>query len=354
MTHHDRGDDPGAPSVEKAYQRSPFCLLHWEGDTLCALNCNTFRMFRGADRFLALLLRLNDWLTVHEVAAELAADVGAVRQGLERLEAMDLVISRVPGTAEETPSTHGWNLIDLALQRQSARGGFDRAVSTGAPPPQFKVPPDGQRIDLPHAPLPDVTLQDVFAGRRTLRHHTPQPLTLDELGTFLGSTARVLDVEVDPVVGEFSHRPYPSAGGRHPLEIYPICNAVEGLEAGAYWYNPRDHQLVLLPSDPEGRARVNREVRAAAGELPAQPAPVVVIITAVFARTMWKYDRLGMSLILKDLGGLYQTMYLVAGALGLAPCAIGGGEESANARWLGLDPLIESQVGGFLLGRPAA
>jgi Nitroreductase len=72
----------------------------------------------------------------------------------------------------------------------------------------------------------------------------------------------------------------------------------------------------------------------------------VLVITAVFARVMWKYQGIGLSLIYKDTGCLTQTLYLVATALGLAPCAIGGGDERAVAHWLGLDPLVEAPVAG--------
>ena len=76
----------------------------------------------------------------------------------------------------------------------------------------------------------------------------------------------------------------------------------------------------------------------------------MLLVTAVFARVMWKYEGIGPGLIDRNVGCLYQTIYLVATALGLGPCAIGAGDEAANASWLGLDPLVESQVGCVLIG----
>jgi SagB-type dehydrogenase family enzyme len=58
---------------------------------------------------------------------------------------------------------------------------------------------------------------------------------------------------------------------------------------------------------------------------------------------------MGYALVLKDLGALMQTMYLVATAMGLAPCAIGSGDAAVFARATGLDPLAESSVGEFAL-----
>ena len=53
---------------------------------------------------------------------------------------------------------------------------------------------------------------------------------------------------------------------------------------------------------------------------------------------------------LKNVGVLYQTMYLVATAMGLAPCALGCGDSDAFARAAGADYYAEPSVGEFLLG----
>ena len=54
--------------------------------------------------------------------------------------------------------------------------------------------------------------------------------------------------------------------------------------------------------------------------------------------------------ILKHVGVLYQTMYLVATSMGLAPCGLGGGNADAFAAAAGTSYYEESSVGGFLLG----
>jgi SagB-type dehydrogenase family enzyme len=77
---------------------------------------------------------------------------------------------------------------------------------------------------------------------------------------------------------------------------------------------------------------------------------VYFAITARFQRLQWKYESMVYSVVLKDVGALYQTMYLVATAMGLAPCALGGGSSDLFSRLAGLDYYAESQVGEFLLG----
>jgi SagB-type dehydrogenase family enzyme len=65
---------------------------------------------------------------------------------------------------------------------------------------------------------------------------------------------------------------------------------------------------------------------------------------------MWKYEGTGYALMLKHVGVLYQNMYLVATAMGLAPCAIAVGGADFFAEATGLDPRAESSVGAFTLG----
>ena len=77
---------------------------------------------------------------------------------------------------------------------------------------------------------------------------------------------------------------------------------------------------------------------------------VLIVIGARFPRLMWKYASVAYALILKHVGVLYQTMYLVATAMQLAPCAIGGGNADLFARACGTDYYSEGSVGEFLLG----
>jgi SagB-type dehydrogenase family enzyme len=46
--------------------------------------------------------------------------------------------------------------------------------------------------------------------------------------------------------------------------------------------------------------------------------PVLIVLAARFARMTWKYEGIGYANLLKDAGGLLQTRYLVATAMGLA------------------------------------
>jgi SagB-type dehydrogenase family enzyme len=80
---------------------------------------------------------------------------------------------------------------------------------------------------------------------------------------------------------------------------------------------------------------------------------LILVLTARFGRLSWKYEGNAYALLLQEVGVVYQTMYLVATAMGLAPCAVGGGDAADFAHLIGTDPLEEASVGAFVLGRRA-
>jgi SagB-type dehydrogenase family enzyme len=86
--------------------------------------------------------------------------------------------------------------------------------------------------------------------------------------------------------------------------------------------------------------------------VPEDNVQVLLILAARFARVAWKYESIAYALTLKHVGVVYQTMYLAATAMGLAPCAIGGGDANLFARAAGTDYCAETSVGEFLLGSP--
>lgn len=84
--------------------------------------------------------------------------------------------------------------------------------------------------------------------------------------------------------------------------------------------------------------------------VPAESLQVLLVLTARFQRLSWKYSSLAYSLILKDVGGVFQSMYLAATAMELAPCALGCGDSDLFAKAVGSDYYAETSVGEFLLG----
>ncbi len=80
------------------------------------------------------------------------------------------------------------------------------------------------------------------------------------------------------------------------------------------------------------------------------PPDVHLTVVSRIKRLSWKYAAHSYALTLKNTGVLLQTLHLVATAMGLSGCAVGGGDGEHPARVLGLAPDTEIPVGAFLLG----
>jgi SagB-type dehydrogenase family enzyme len=85
-------------------------------------------------------------------------------------------------------------------------------------------------------------------------------------------------------------------------------------------------------------------------DAPAAPQ-VLITIAARFGRVSWKYSALAYALILKDVGVLIQTLYLMATDMGLGGCAIGTNNIDLFAKMTGIEFHVEGPVGQFAIGR---
>jgi SagB-type dehydrogenase family enzyme len=227
------------------------------------------------------------------------------------------------------------------------------------PLPARRVPSSERSIALLRPDLGvlrchDATLTSALEERRSIRRHDDeQPITLDQIAEFLYRAAGVRDVlTVDGA--EIVTGPNPSGGGVGELEFYLAVRLATGLEPGLYRYDRFGHRLERIsgPSRPVRRL-IDAAQRATGGsQVPVQtyPPQLVVLLAARFGRVGWSYETLAYSLTLKHVGVAFQTMYCVATAMGLAPCALGAGDPAVFAEATGLDPLSEGTVGEFILG----
>jgi SagB-type dehydrogenase family enzyme len=271
----------------------------------------------------------------------------------------------------EAPALQTWEFHDLLFHARSRKGRFDapyggtyRLADRLAPPAALRPGSAGvahelYRPDLGRLEQDDPPLARVLARRRSVRElDATRPITDRQLGEFLFRVARVTgyrEEEVStphgPVRLQFAPRPYPAGGGLYELELYVAIQACANLAPGLYHYDPAGHRLLQLH---EYTAEVASLLRDAAGStaIPEDAVQVLLILAARFARVAWKYESIAYALTLKHVGVVYQTMYLAATAMGLAPCAVGGGDADLFARAAGTDYCTETSVGEFLLGNP--
>jgi SagB-type dehydrogenase family enzyme len=267
-----------------------------------------------------------------------------------------------------------WDFHDLMFHTRSTEGrhanplgGLYPYVDVMASLPAVRPSWPGKKIDLrgfsaaPSQPASGVA--KLLRERHSTRDFDDQrPITLAELSRFLDATARVqseLKATLDPEGGgpvlTYTMRPYPSAGASYELELYLAVDTCDGLPRGFYHYDAGGHALAPIDVPTHEFEALLKGAQLA---MEAAAAPQILItIAARFGRVSWKYSSIAYALILKDVGVLIQTLYMMATDMGLGGCAIGSLNIELFAKMTGIEFHVEGPVGQFVIGRgtkPAA
>jgi SagB-type dehydrogenase family enzyme len=259
-----------------------------------------------------------------------------------------------------------WDFHDLLFHARSTEGrhanpigGLYPYAGVISPPPAVRPCWPGEKIDLRQFSAADSQAVSPAAKLLRERHSTrsfddQRPITLAELARFLDSAARVQStsssqLDDDGPTVTYAVRPYPSGGGSYELELYLAVDNCEGLARGFYHYDAGGHALVPIGAPTKEVEALLTEARFAM-DAPAAPQ-VLVTIAARFGRISWKYSSLAYALILKDVGVLMQTLYLMATDMGLGGCAIGITNVNRFAKMTGIEFHVEGPVGQFAMGR---
>lgn len=199
---------------------------------------------------------------------------------------------------DRSPALQSWEFHDLLFHARSRVGrhpypvgGTFRFAGRLVPPPALTAVQGEEslalhRPDLEHLLQHDPPFAHVLESRRSIREYAERPISAQQLGEFLYRVGRVR---------QRTEMDVPTPHGPVRLEL-----ASRPYPAGGALY-----ELELYVA-----------VNACEGLTP----------------------------------GLYQTMYLAATAMGLAPCALGCGNADAFVRAAGTDYCAETSVGEFLLG----
>ena len=259
-----------------------------------------------------------------------------------------------------------WDFHDLLFHARSTEGrhanplgGIYTYAGVISPLPAVRPRWPGKKIDL--RKFSDSEAMSPTAKLLRERHSTRifddrQPITLAELSQFLDSTARVksrwksgLDLGDGGPIVTYAARPYPSGGGGYELELYLAVDKCQGLSRGFYHYDAGGHALVQIGVRPHEFEALLTSAEFAMGA-PAAPQ-ILITIAARFGRISWKYGSLAYALILKDVGVMLQTLYLMATDMGLGGCAIGSTNIDLFAKMTGIEFHAEGPVGQFAIGR---
>jgi SagB-type dehydrogenase family enzyme len=185
---------------------------------------------------------------------------------------------------------------------------------------------EGEPIELPEpSRTGTVSLEETMARRRSLRAFAPDPLSLRTIGQLAWSAQGVTEVAT-------GYRTAPSAGGTLPIEVDLLLQGVPELEDGVYRYLPTEHAL---------RRRLSGDRREAVTQATlnqgfVREAPVVMVLSAVAARTAARFGAFTDRLIDMEVGHVAQNVSLQAVALGLGTVVVAAIREAELAAALDL------------------
>ncbi len=354
-----------------ALQLSPYAAFRFSGETACVLS-------GAGGRFFDVPRAAATWLVdVFETArkrAEVLATVPAASRALfeETLDAfVGAAVLGTPAEIEPMPSSTRWEPHDL-LYRQISSGSAPNQswheLGRSEPLPAVKPSMSNEIVELKDAiDMGEVPLTTALAERRSTREFDVTPIPLDQIASFLAASARNARGDSAKrwnhvwMPGSYVARPYPSGGARYSLEIYLVVakGRVEGLREGVFHYCPNRHVLERVSEGGEAADATLAGVTSESFIMPPEGVsrantlpPVLVIVTSRIGRITFKYGGVAYDLMLKEVGALLQTFYLVGTASGLGGCALGGCRGAQALMRPLADPLEEPVVGYYMLGRP--
>ena len=204
----------------------------------------------------------------------------------------------------------------------------------------YKVYTLFDRVKLP-VPEPENELEKTIVARRSERHYTGEAVSQEELAKLLFYTYGRTELRR-------SFRPVASGGALFPLEFYVIARNVTGLERGIYHYDVENNYLDAIE-------RVDRweSLKQCVWfkDIDVDDAAVVIVISASFLRSTFKYQDRGYRMILMEAGEAAQNLSLLCVPLGLGACLLGGFLDDPLSDLLGIDGVDEAPLLPIVIGR---
>ncbi|SFU80689.1 SagB/ThcOx family dehydrogenase [Pseudoduganella namucuonensis] len=226
------------------------------------------------------------------------------------------------------------------LSSESRGSVFMRApgIAWGDAPPAFKQYPQARHVILPTArPAAPANTQPLAASLRGPAAGPRGRPRLDELAQILYLTAGVTAHR-----GGRALRAAPSSGALFPSELYVAARAVDGLAPGLYHYDPERHRLALLDPSP-----------AMLGAPEADDADALLVLSAIFRRTGYKYHNRAYRYATADAGHLLENLRLASHQAGMLATLLPRFDEALAARALAIDGVEEGVLAMMALRRPA-
>lgn len=190
-------------------------------------------------------------------------------------------------------------------------------------------------------------IKKLLMKRRSIRDFKVQKISFNALSKILYFSAGITTQKTNDWNTAF--RAYPSGGARYPLELYLVVFNVKDLVKGIYHFNVKYNVLELIK---RGNFK-NQMIKLFGNTTWVGKSGFIVLISAVFGRTLIKYGNRGYRLVLLEAGHLAQNIYLLSTSLKLGCCALGGFLDNQLNSLLSLEKTNESVIYTLSIGKPS-
>ena len=240
--------------------------------------------------------------------------------------------------------------VDVARRyHEATKHSYSSVRARGEPldwsnqPLPFKIFPDLPPIALPR----DFAASGVSAlaaiARQVRRIHSgaaddgERVPSLRQLAYLLFFSAGITRRRQGPG-GEVGFRAASCTGALYEIELYVVCQDLDGLPAGVYHFGPADFALRAVR-----RGDFRQALAAATGDEPAvRHAPVTIVCTGTYWRNAWKYRARTYRHFGWDNGTILANLLAASTALDLPAGVVCGFVDETVNEMLGLD--VEREV----------
>ncbi len=211
-------------------------------------------------------------------------------------------------------------------------------------PDLYKSYPASKTVQLP-SQFQNSTFNftEVLRRRKSIRTFSPKPLSMVDLAFLLWASTGIQRTEHN-----YEFRTAPSAGALYPIETYVATNNVEELNQGIYHYNIENHLLEEIELGSFG----NKLAHAALDQQMCADSSIVLIWTAVFGRSKWKYSQRAYRYIYLDAGHVSENLALAATSINCGSCQVGAFFDDEINSIVGVDGTEESAICLSVIGHP--
>ncbi len=347
-----------ARSRAPRYRRSPFLVSYWKEDLLLFENYLSGKVVGASAETAEVLDFFDEWKTVKAMGRRwpqyTPKSLRATVRQLTQQTLLETSQGNLPEHQQKVAALKKWRTWNPAagffhLSTKDAYSdeiaddelGYIQKLMKKHPLPQPAKNYPGARVVELHSKNSSSEFSRVLLQRRTWRKFSPHNLSKESFSSLMELSYAVQQWQAIPKAGKLAQKTSPSGGSLHPLEAYVVVRKVEGIAPGIYHYDAIGRRL----HEVRKGATSGELQKFLAGQWWYRDTAFVVFLTAIFARTQWKYDYArAYRAILIEAGHLCQTFCLTATWLGLASFCTIAMKDTAVEKALKVDGISESVI----------